>query len=140
MKRIALIDSSGYCMSVALWDGVSTWDPVTAGQCTSTQDVTTDARIGPGWSYAAGAWTAPAPPAAAPDPNGFVTAVATSAVATPTKLAAAKYLAALTVAIAAGNTALITALWQLVVAEAPISTADQATVHALAVAHGIEGI
>lgn len=140
MQRIALLDTTGLCLSVALWDGESAWNPVAAGQCTSTQDVTATPHVAPGWTFAGGSWTAPTPPAPTPDPNGFVTAVAESGVANATKLAAAKYLAALAAAVAAGNTALITALWDLVIAEASISTADQATVHALAVEYGIPGI
>lgn len=140
MKNIALLNGSGLCLTVALWDGVSAWNPVAAGQCASTQDVTSLPHIGPGWRLESGSWSAPPAPAPAPDPNGFVTAVARSAVANATKLAAAKYLAALAAAVAAGNTALITALWQMVIQEAAISTADQSTVHALAVAHGIGGI
>lgn len=140
MKRIALLDTSGVCIGVALWDGLSAWDPVAAGLCASTADVTTETQIGPGCTYSGGAWTAAPAPSPPADPNGFVTAVAMSAVASATKLAAAKYLAALAAAVAAGNTPLISALWQLVIAEASISAADQSTVSALAAQHGIPGI
>lgn len=141
MKRIALLDGTGKCQTVALWDGLAAWDPVAAGLCASTQDVTAEPQVGPGWTYASGAWTAAPAPAPRPDPSGFVTAVAAdSTLGDPTRLAAVNALASLAAAVAAKDAPLITAIWDLMVATYSISAADQAAVHAHAVAFAIPGI
>lgn len=141
MKRIALLDGTGKCQTVALWDGVTAWNPVAAGLCASTQDVTATPQVGPGWTYASSAWSAPPPPAPLPNPSGFVTAVASdSTLAGPTRLAAVNALASLMAAVESGQTPLITAVWDLMIGVHGISSSDQAAVHAHAVANAIPGI
>jgi|GEM_PF-4515277 len=146
-KYIALLDAStpAKCLGVALWDGMSEWSPVgerIAGEVVAaTEDVTAvTPRPSAGWTYAAGAWTAPGE-AARPDPAGFVTAVAADGSLAPaTRLAAVNGLASLVAAVQAGDTPLITAAWQLAVAVHGISSADQTTVAKHASDHAIPGI
>lgn len=126
---------------VALWDGTAAWAPVAARLCASIVDVTSAPTVSAGWTYASGAWSAPTPPPPKPDPAGFVTAVAAdSTLAGPTRLAAVNCLASLTAAVESGQTTLIAAVWDLAIAVHGISASDQSTVHAHAVAAGIEGI
>jgi hypothetical protein len=50
MKIIALI-LSGNVIGLALWDGVSVWNPIAPGLCDTTVDVTSNAAVQPGSSY-----------------------------------------------------------------------------------------
>lgn len=147
MNRIALMNSASppAVITVAAWDGVSEWSPIgltVAGQIVaSTEDVTATPQVCSGWTYAGGTWTAPTPAAPAPDPDGFVAAVVASATITAaTKVIAMQALAALTVAVQAGNTAQISGMWSQLITLYSISSADQAAVSALATEYGIPGI
>lgn len=139
--RIALLDSAGKCLSVALWDGVSAWDPVQAGLCASTQDVTSAPQVGPGWTQASGGWSAPAPPAPTPNPAGFLRAVALdTTISLAARNAMGPWLFGLSAALSVEDVALISTQWTNLVAGLPIGTADHAAIVAHSNAYAIPGI
>ena len=57
IKRIAIIEN-GVVVNVALWDGVTTWNP--RG---TTVDVTDKPSVGPRWTYDGADFIAPPRPA-----------------------------------------------------------------------------
>lgn len=137
VKRIALL-KSGVVVNLAAWDGASAWDPVAAGQCDSTVDVTLQPAVQIGWTYANGSFAAVSPPVT-PDPAGFMLAIfgdgsipiATRNALVPWKTAIQDYIS---------QPALIASAWNDLVASLAISAANQAAIHGYAVQHGIPGI
>jgi hypothetical protein len=75
-----------------------------------------------------------------PDPVTFVLAVLSSNIAVEAKYAIATQESNLVAAVSAANWAVVTIMWQLVISQASVSSADQATVAALAAQYGIQGI
>ena len=58
MGKYALVDSSGHCVNVVVWDGnTSTWAPE-SGQ-TAVGLGTTSPPVGVGWTYSSGTWVIP---------------------------------------------------------------------------------
>lgn len=141
MNRIAMINSSGLVVNVALWDGVSPWDPVAAGLCASIVDVSSNLSVSAGSTYANGVFTPPEPVSPAADPAAFALAVLSDpAITAATRLVVASWEPSLTVAIAAGNTAVISQVWALLVSQYSISADDRSAVAAIASAYSVPGI
>ena len=144
--NIALI-LSGNVFCVALWDGVSTWNPIHPGMCDTTVDVTDDPSVQVGSSYAGptgslatgGMFTAPAAPDPVPDPASFLMAVFNDGtLPVAFRLAAAPWLPVLTANLA--NPSLITEAWDSLAAQYSLTSAQQATVAGYATTYAIPGI
>ena len=139
MKTIALL-SGNVVVNLAIWDGSSPWDPVAAGLCDSTVDVTGQV-VALSSTYANGVFTPPSPATPAPDPNGFGSAVlADTAISMSARLLVASWVPGLALALQAGNVPLISSTWSDVVAQYSVSSADQTAIAALATQYGIPGL
>jgi hypothetical protein len=130
----------GVVVNVAVWDGVADWNPIEAGVCDSTVDVTGQA-IHVGSTYADGAFTPPPTPPPAPDPNGFGTAtLADASISMSSRLLVASWIPALGLALQAGNVALISSTWSDLISAYAISSSDQTAIESLATEYGIPGL
>ncbi|MHB8359803.1 MAG: hypothetical protein ACYDCP_09960 [Thermoplasmataceae archaeon] len=140
MKRIALLNSASVVITVALWDGVSAWQPVGIGGCASTVDVTSNAAVGTGCTYANGVFTAPTV-TKPPDVDGFGVAVlADTSISMSTRLLVDNWVPGLGLALGAGNVSLISTAWADMIAQYSISSTDQSAVSALAATYAIPGL
>jgi hypothetical protein len=146
MHTVALI-LDDTVVGLAVWDGVSAWNPVGAGLCSTTVDVTNDpaVQVGSGYSgptgslVTGGTFTAPPPPAPTPAPGAFLTAIFNdSTLPMAFRLAAAPWLPVLTANMS--NPALITQAWQALAAQYSLTSAQQTTVAGYATTYAIPGI
>lgn len=141
MKTIAIM-LNGVVQNLAAWDGSSTWNPVEAGICDATIDVS-DIVPPPqiGSTYAGGVFTPPAPPPAQPDPNAFGAAVlADSSITMASRLLVASWIPGLVLALQADNIPLISSTWSDLCTQYAISSADQSAITALATQYAIPGL
>ena len=136
MKKLALI-KSGVVENIALWDGSTSYDPVSAGLCDISVDVT-DLSVKIGDTYANGEFTS-TPYPIIPDPQAFMASVfADGSIPITTRLQLVPWKTAISDNL--DNEAVITAAWDDLVTALSISTDNQTTIHNYAVAFGIPGI
>jgi hypothetical protein len=135
MATYAILNLSGVVLNTIVWDGVEPYEPL-AG-CTTTRIDTVTPLPGIGWTLIGSTWTAPAPPAPPPDPQGFTAAILASAATNAEKGYLLTALPAFIDELELADSSIIEAGWQAIENSGQLSSSTITLAKALAVTYAI---